>query len=137
MAFDDAVPAGLPVLSSMTDDGIAIITFNRSRKLNGWSAEVIEGFTNALVSANADPACKAAVMTGTGRYFSSGADFSGMLGPMLPSTLMAFAAKHNHDIFDAFITFTKPLIMALNGKLFTAPPPSCRAHTPDLPPLFF
>ena len=103
------------VLYDVTSEGIALITFNRPRRLNGWSGDVIDGFIAALNRANQDPACKVAIMTGKGRYYSSGADFGGQMGPMLPSTLRKFAASKNESIFEAFIGFQKPLIIAAQG----------------------
>lgn len=108
-------PEQQPVLYALTDDGIAVITFNRPRKLNGWSAATIAGFQDALRRANEDVACKAAVMTGRGRYFSSGADFSGSFGLMRPSKLVKFAEELNYSIFEAFIGFSKPLVIAAQG----------------------
>ena len=58
---------GPAVLYSVGADGVAIITLNRPKKLNGWSAEVIDAFVDALRKADDDDACTACVMASTGR----------------------------------------------------------------------
>lgn len=104
----------LCVLSELTEDGICVITLNRPKRLNGWNAEMIDGFTTALRDANSNPQCVAVIMTAKGRYFSSGADFA-IAAPQLPSSLKKFAIAQNYRIFDAFITLDKPLVIAAQG----------------------
>jgi peroxisomal 3,2-trans-enoyl-CoA isomerase len=93
---------------------IALITLNVPEKLNSWTDAVIDGFTSSLNRANVDSTISAAIMTGTGRYFSSGADFSGN-GVAWISTMRNIAKTSNHKIFEAFIAMNKPLVVAING----------------------
>lgn len=54
-------------------------------------------------------------MTGTGRYYTAGADFNGLIEPMWPSSLVRIAKERNENLFLMFIDFPKPLIVAING----------------------
>ena len=91
------------------------LSCSRLHRYNAWSTVVLDEMIATLNRANADPAILAVVMTGRGKYYCSGADFSDAMEPMLPSSLVSFTKKRNYSIFEAFLSFTKPLICALNG----------------------
>src|ERR671927_57206 len=58
-------------------DAIAIITLNRPDRLNAWHAPMRREVADAFVAANADPAVRAVILTGTGdRAFSAGQDLA-------------------------------------------------------------
>jgi len=93
--------------------------------------------------ASADPEVMAVVLTGTGDYYCSGVDFVGSFPfPELPSRLQQFIEESNRKLFDAFIYFPKPLVLAANGPAIGASAtsamlcddivatPSCFLHTP-------
>ena len=96
-----------------------------SWRYNAWSTVVLDEMIATLNRANADPAILAVVMTGRGKYYCSGADFSDAMEPMLPSSLVSFTKKRNYSIFEAFLSFTKPLICALNGPAIGTFRPCC------------
>jgi len=98
------------------ENSVAIICFNRPKKLNAWSPDLTTEMLHLLKRAGDDSSVLAAIITGTGRYYSAGVDFSGSMGkPVWPSTLVAESRKANEALFDAFITFPKPLFAAING----------------------
>jgi enoyl-CoA hydratase/carnithine racemase len=77
---------------------------------------MIAAMLEALRAFGLDPGVDAIVLTGLGKYYCSGADFSGNItGPTLPSTIKRLAADANYALFDAFISCPKPIVAAVNG----------------------
>jgi peroxisomal 3,2-trans-enoyl-CoA isomerase len=62
-----------------------------------------------------DPTVKAVVLTGTGDYYSSGVDFISSFPVMRPSLLIEHLRVSNQRLFDTFLNFPKPIIVAANG----------------------
>lgn len=95
------------------DDRVAVITLNRPEVLNAFSSRMGEELQAALRRCDADEDVRAVVITGAGRAFCSGADFSN--GPAVfgaPSSTSTFSADplryHPWDV-------RKPVIAAING----------------------
>ncbi|MDP9138974.1 MAG: enoyl-CoA hydratase/isomerase family protein, partial [Pseudomonadota bacterium] len=65
------------------------------------------GLEKAFSEANADAGIKAIVLTGTGRFFSAGADITEFKGEMKEPLLPA--------LIDTIETSTKPVVAAVNG----------------------
>ena len=96
-------------------DGISVLKFTRARKLNGWNRPMLAQIRAAFDAASTDDAVKAVIITGSGRYYSAGAAFAEMIGPMMPSTLLKMAEEVTFGIFDDYLSFKKPLFAAVNG----------------------
>ncbi|KAA6409382.1 MAG: crotonase [Lasallia pustulata] len=98
---------------------IAIITLNIPDKLNALTQDLYFRLSTLLRQVATLDDIYVTVLTGTGRYFSAGADVS---LPRIPEKdtpprqhwLRTFAA-HNLEITHAFYTHPKILITALNG----------------------
>jgi len=95
---------------------VAVVTLNRPDKLNAINADLREGVHAALGRARADDSVRAAVLTGSGRGFCSGADLTGT--PPEPPTdqnsrldEMGWVGRWARVFHD----FDKPLIGAING----------------------
>jgi 2-(1,2-epoxy-1,2-dihydrophenyl)acetyl-CoA isomerase len=58
--------------------GFRVIALNRPDKMNALTAALIEDLIAAMDEAEADPACRALVLTGSGRAFCAGADLAGI-----------------------------------------------------------
>jgi enoyl-CoA hydratase/carnithine racemase len=56
------------------DDAIATLTLNRPERLNAITGPMLAALSEALVDADADPAVRVIVLTGSGRGFCSGLD---------------------------------------------------------------
>ncbi|KIW98277.1 uncharacterized protein Z519_01861 [Cladophialophora bantiana CBS 173.52] len=110
---------------SLTSDGrIAIITINRPRKLNALTGSLYVALGELLRQIDERDDIIVTVLTGTGRFFSAGADISaGSLeddanskkNPRL-AALDSFAAV-TLDVTRAFYQHRKILIAALNGPV--------------------
>jgi enoyl-CoA hydratase/carnithine racemase len=113
-------PAPAPVVVTVRRGRIAVWRMNLPQKLNCLNVAMLAAMRAAFEAAATDAGVDAVVLTGTGRYFSSGAAF-GDVGILTPKTLLRPAALHaavaelNVGIFDPFIHFPKPLFIAANG----------------------
>src|SRR4051794_12711138 len=57
-------------------EGYRVITLNRPQRLNAFNAAMQQGLVAAVAAAETDEHCRALLLTGTGRAFSSGQDLS-------------------------------------------------------------
>jgi enoyl-CoA hydratase/carnithine racemase len=100
-------------LLEITDgDGVRLLTWNRPDALNALNDELWDATRDALVGAQADPALRCVVITGTGRAFTSGQDLGEMMEP----------PDHGDDelhgyrgLIPVLEAFDKPLLAAVNG----------------------
>lgn len=104
-----------------TKNRVRTLTMNNPRRLNGWTLPMQRALGAALDSAAADDGVGALVLTGTGRYYSAGADLSGSFRLDHPRVLRALIVKGNYELFDQFIRFPKPILIAVNGVALGAP----------------
>ncbi len=93
------------------DDGVAVLTLNRPDHLNAYTAAMGALLSRAYRECDEDDDVRAIVVTGAGRSFCAGADFSGGATPFdAPGD--AFTAS---PITPAAFELRKPVIAALNG----------------------
>jgi 2-(1,2-epoxy-1,2-dihydrophenyl)acetyl-CoA isomerase len=100
-----------------TEAGITTITLNRPDKLNAFGGNMREDLLGVLERAEADPICRAVVITGAGRAFSAGGDVELLRG--LRERNDVAALKMLLDAGAAVIariaSMSKPVIAAING----------------------
>jgi len=89
-------------------DGIAVITMNNP-PVNGLGSVLRPGIMDGIRKAEADPAVKAAVIWGSPKVFSGGADIREFNSPK------AFAPPSLHDIIEAQDSMKKPMVAAIGG----------------------
>ena len=96
----------MAVVETEMQGDVAVIRMNNP-PVNALGHALRTGLEKAFAEANADPAVKAIVLTGTGRFFSAGADItefaSGMKEPFLP------------QLIDKIEASAKPVVAAVNG----------------------
>lgn len=107
------------VLYDVRDSGVAVVTFNRPERMNGWGGGLAAGFYACLDKAEADPDVRAIVVTGSGRAFCAGADM-GDLSSIGSATVadagdtdLSAVVGDRHPLF--VTTLRKPVIAAING----------------------
>lgn len=107
----DSVPPAVVV--ETCDPATLLVTFNRPDTLNAFSSEMATGLTDALRRADTDDAIRAVVVTGSGRAFCAGADFSSGSGVFGAPTNATFSS----DPLDRFHPWEcrKPVVAAING----------------------
>jgi enoyl-CoA hydratase len=124
-----AHPAGGWYVSRMTmllrevNDGVAVLTLNRPDKLNALSYALVDVLDSALDDLEADRSIRAVILTGAGdRAFSAGADiaeFAGSVEAGVDRALRDFVHR-GQRLTRHVESYTKPLIVAVNGIAFGA-----------------
>ncbi len=95
------------------DAGVAVLTLNRPEHLNAYTADMGTSLSRAYRDCDSDDDVRAIVVTGAGRAFCAGADFSGSAAPFdTPADDSAFSAS---PINPAAFELRKPVIAAVNG----------------------
>lgn len=93
--------------------GVAVLTLNRPEHLNAYTGEMGTLLSRAYAECDADDDVRAIVVTGAGRAFCAGADFSAGTSPFdTPANEGAFSAS---PIAPAAFELRKPVIAAVNG----------------------
>lgn len=92
---------------------IAWIVFNRPKKLNALTVEMLKEISDALDELEEKDDIRVVIMTGSGRAFSAGADVTAFMG--ITPFKAAIYARRFQEINNKIEYYTKPIIMALNG----------------------
>ncbi|WP_160573578.1 enoyl-CoA hydratase-related protein [Actinomadura physcomitrii] len=92
-----------------------MITLNRPSRLNAFTPEMREAYLEALDRADHDADVRAIVVTGAGRAFCAGADFTALDG--LNAAAMRSRMQNQKVPFDRALRLGKPLIAAVNGAV--------------------
>jgi len=103
-----------------TVDGVTTITMNNPDRLNGWTMPMLEALMAALDEASADDDTRVVILTGAGRYYCAGVNLGGSLKVAHPAKLHTFIYERNRDLFNRFIRFDKPILIAANGPAIGA-----------------
>ncbi len=95
----------------------AVMRFNRPEKLNAVTYEMLAEIEEVVGKANADPAVRAVIVTGTGRAFSAGTDLQQMSArPPSAGRAESYGTRYeNAPAPWTFASLAKPTIAAVNG----------------------
>lgn len=108
-------------IDSNTSQQITTIQINRPDKKNALTDEMYYGLADALRAANADPAVRVIVLTGTGDSYTAGNDIGSFVAQSNASKEESAhkpAGRERHpvpDLLDALTSADKPTIAAVNG----------------------
>jgi len=98
--------------SNGTLDRVALVTIDRQDALNALSFDLIDELVAALEALDADPACRAIVLTGAGeRAFAAGAD----VRELATQTPISLATENRFAAWDRIASIRTPLIAAVRG----------------------
>jgi len=96
--------------------GYRIVTLNRPHRLNAFTEGMHRALAAAIAEAEADEACRALLLTGAGRAFSSGQDLNERIGPdgevIVPGEALA---KYYNPLVLKIRSLRIPVICAVNG----------------------
>jgi len=120
----DAVSSSVPeletVLVEVDEHGVAVITMNRPKRRNAFNNQLYTDMTAALAFCSSAAAVGAVIITGSGRFFSSGADLqaSADMGGDKFDSLNAPVGR----FMLALHSFPKPVAACVNGPAGEAAP---------------
>jgi enoyl-CoA hydratase len=98
--------------SNGTLDHVALVTIDRQDALNALSFDLVDELVAALEALDADPACRAIVLTGAGeRAFAAGAD----VRELATQTPISLATENRFAAWDRIASIRTPLIAAVRG----------------------
>lgn len=107
------------VLEQLTD-GVLTLTMNDPKRLNGWTAQMVPALMEALSNAASNDEVRVVILTGIDPYYSAGVNLGGSLKLAHPKELHAQIVERNEALFNAFIRFPKPILVAANGPMIGA-----------------
>lgn len=89
--------------------GVAVVTLNRPERLNAVNAQLHGELARFPRDAEADPEVKVVVLTGAGRAFCAGGDFSAA------ADTSALSLEEARQIVDHLLELRKPILSAVQG----------------------
>lgn len=97
--------------------GVARIELNRPERMNAWDAQLSRDLLDAFERVKQDETLRAALVTGAGRGFCSGADLAAGFEPTPaghPDLLTSLRERY-HPVITAIRALPKPVVAAVNG----------------------
>lgn len=101
-------------------NGVSTLTMNNPKRFNGWTFEMMDALKSAFLEMGNDDETKAVILTGTDPYYCAGVNLGGSMRLGHPRTLHSMIVEHNQGLFEAFIDFPKPILVAVNGPAIGA-----------------
>lgn len=102
------------VLSTLGDTGVRTIALNRPERLNAMNRGLMDDLARAFAEANADPATRAIIFTGTGRAFCAGDDRKDHVHPDDPGRAREFVNTIQRATQE-IVFGDVPVVGAING----------------------
>jgi enoyl-CoA hydratase len=104
-----------PEIEVELDGPIRIVRLNRPEQLNATNHELHSGLARLFPQLDADPDARAVVLTGNGRAFSAGGDFSYIDELSRDEAKRHESLAHGKQIVTGMVACRVPLIAAVNG----------------------
>lgn len=110
VAFPAPAPASAAPATSLAS--VALVTLDRPDALNALSFDLLDELAMALEALDADPSCRAIVITGSGdRAFAAGAD----IRELAPQSSASLETGRRFGAWDRLAAIGLPLIAAVRG----------------------
>jgi 2-(1,2-epoxy-1,2-dihydrophenyl)acetyl-CoA isomerase len=105
-----------PLLVDRTD-GVVTLTLNRPDSLNSFNLALKVALLEAVEAADADPACRAVVLTGAGRAFCVGQDLKEHVATLEGSSgaPLDTVVVHFNPLVRRLATLGRPVVAAVRG----------------------
>lgn len=105
---------------SKTVNNVTTLTMNDPKKLNGWTGPMMLTLRDRFRQHSEDSNTKVLILTGADPYYCAGVNLSATIQPMHPKKLHKMIVSNNQAVFDSFLDFPKPIIIAANGPAIGA-----------------
>jgi enoyl-CoA hydratase len=108
------------VLSRTDRESVAILTFERTAKLNALNYELVDSINQALGEVEEEDRIRAVVLTGSGRAFSAGADIHEFSKDVALGAEVVHRrfVRRGQNMTRRIESFSKPIIAAVNGLAY-------------------
>jgi 2-(1,2-epoxy-1,2-dihydrophenyl)acetyl-CoA isomerase len=103
-------------LTFAIEDGLARLTLNRPKAANSFNIDLTREFLEVATICADDPAVRAVLLTGAGRFFSAGGDLKNFAAAedQIPK-LVSETADVLHAAISKFARMNAPIVAAVNG----------------------
>ncbi len=101
-------------------NGVSTITMNMPKRFNGWTFEMMDALKGAFQKAATEDETKVVILTGADPYYCAGVNLGGSMRLGHPRELHAMIIEHNQGLFETFLDFPKPILVAVNGPAIGA-----------------
>lgn len=108
------------LIVSSTRKGVTTLRMNMPARLNGWTQPMMETLKASFAAAAQDEGCQALILTGTDPYYCAGVNLGATVKLAHPRVLHGLIVEHNQALFEAFLRFPKPILVAVNGPAIGA-----------------
>ena len=108
------------ILEHSNQDGVTTLTMNTPKRLNGWTMEMMDALKAGFETAARDDETRVLVLTGADPYYCAGVNLSATIRLEHPRKLHAMIVEHNQALFEMFLDFPKPILIAVNGPAIGA-----------------
>jgi len=108
------------LILTSTLNNVTTLKMNDPKKLNGWTGPMMMTLRTLLKEHANDSATKVLVLTGSDPYYCAGVNLSATMAPMHPKKLHYLISSNNQELFDTFLDFPKPILIAANGPAIGA-----------------
>ena len=104
-----------PHIEVESDGAVRIVRLNRPEQLNATNHELHQGLAALFPQVDADDEARALVLTGNGRAFSAGGDFSYLDELARDPALRRESLTHGRQIVAGMVACRVPVVAAVNG----------------------
>jgi len=108
-----------PILTHKRE-GVTTLTMNTPARLNGWTRQMMDALKAGMSAAAHDDDTRVLVLTGADPYFCAGVNLAGTLSLGHPRKMHATIVENNEALFNLFLDFPKPMLIAVNGPAIGA-----------------
>jgi enoyl-CoA hydratase/carnithine racemase len=104
-----------PSIEVEADGPIRVVRLNRPDQLNATNHELHQGLAELFPQIDADTEARAVVLTGNGRAFSAGGDFTYLDELTKDDDLRRLTLVHGRQIVTGMVACRVPVVAAVNG----------------------